>query len=454
MGRVALVLVDPGVVAVGSRGNLSAPSPGLAVLDGDGLLVGNDARRISRLKPRRVHSRFWQLLGTKPLERPFPHHLRTADLAHAHLSEVWSTAGREANEVILVLPGVYSSEQIALLLGVAAAAEIPVRGMVDLAVAAAADRAGRGRCFHLDLHLHRAVLTEIERGPEVIRGRVWQHDGVGLSGLYDLWARTAARLFVRQTRFDPLHLAATEQELYLDLPRQIQALQEHETTRVTIAAGGNEHAIDLEGRDMTEATRSVTEMLSAWVRNSADLEETTLLVSDHLAAVPGLIEHLRETKGAEIVLLHPAAAGSAALGHADRIVTDSDALPFVTRLPGYDARPPGPVTVPVTPPTGTGPSTVIPTHLVVDGVATAITERPINLAIGGPAHPETYGPDGVPQKPIVVRRVGGTVLVEAPPGVPVVVNGSAVESSAAVATGDRLQIGEPPLELLFVTMVP
>jgi hypothetical protein len=438
MGRVALVLVDSGVVAVGSRGNLSAPSPGLAVLDGDGLLVGNVARRISRLKPRRVHSRFWQLLGTQPLERPFPHHLRTADLAHAHLSEIWSTIGRDINEVILVLPGVYSSEQMALLLGVAAAAEIPVRGMVDLAVAAAADRAGRGRCLHLDLHLR----------------RVWQHDGVGLSGLYDLWARTAARLFVQQTRFDPLHLAATEQELYLDLPRQIQALQEHETTRVTIAAGGREHAIDLEGRDMTEATRSVTEMLSAWVRNSANLEETTLLVSDHLAAVPGLIEHLRETEGAQIVLLHPAAAGSAALGHADRIVTDSDAPPFVTRLPGYDARPPGPVTVPVTPPTGTGPATAIPTHLVVDGVAQAITERPINLAIGGPAHPETDGPDGVPQKPIVVRRVGGTVVVEAPPGVPVVVNGSAVESSTAVATGDRLQIGEPPLELLFVTMVP
>jgi hypothetical protein len=91
---------------------------------------------------------------------------------------------------------------------------------------------------------------------------------------------------------------------------------------------------------------------------------------------------------------------------------------------------------------------------VVDGVAQAITERPINLAIGGPAHPETYGPDGIPQRPIVIRRVGGTVLVEAPPGVPVVVNGQQAESSTALAAGDRLQIGEPPLEVLFVTMAP
>ncbi len=442
MERVALVLVDSGIAAVGSRGNLTPPSPGLAVLDGDSLVVGNAARRTARLKPRRVHSRFWQEVDENPLARPFPHHLRSADLVHAHLSEVWSAAGRDAKEVILVLPGVYTSEQIALLLGVAGAAGIPVRGMVDLAVAAAADRAGRRRCFHVDLHLHRAVLTEIENGPEVIRGRVWQHDGVGLSGLYDLWARTAARLFIRQTRFDPLHLAATEQELYLDLPRHMQALQENETTRLTIAAGGREHAIDLEGRDMAEASRDVTEVLSAWLRTNADLEESTLLVSDHLAAVPGLVDHFRECSNSDVVVLHPAAAGSAALGHADRIVTDSEALPFVTRLPGYDARPPGPVTVPVTPPTGTGPAAAIPTHLVVDGVATAITERPFNLTVGG-----------VPQQSVVIRRIGATVIVEAPPGVPVVVNGENTESSTAVAVGDRLHIGEPPREVLFVTTV-
>jgi hypothetical protein len=392
-------------------------------------------------------------LGTQHLERPFSHHLRTADLAHAHLSEVWRTFGRQADEVILVLPGVYTPEQMALLLGVAAAAEIPVRGMVDLAVAAAVDRAGRRHCFHLDLHLHRAVLTEIERGPEVVRGRVRQHDGAGLSGLQDLWARTAARVFVRQTRFDPLHHAATEQQLYLDLPHHIEALRDHEATRITIEAGGRQHAIDLELREMIEATRSVTEMLSLWVKTYADPEESNILVSDHLARVPGLVEHLRETTQSEITVLHPAAAGSAALGHAVRIVTDSEALPFVTRLPGYDARPPGPVTVPVTPPTGTGPETNTPTHLVVDGVAQAITETAIKVAIGGSAHGEEGGTDN-PQHVAVIRRIGATVVVDAPAGMTLVVNGQAVESSTAVATGDRLQIGEPAREVLFVKMAP
>jgi len=323
--------------------------------------------------------------------------------------------------------------------------------MVDLAVAAAAARAGRHRCLHLDIHLHRAVLTEIERGPEVTRGRVWQHDGVGLFGLHDLWARTAARLFVRQTRFDPLHLAATEQDLYLDLPHHIQALQENETTRITIAAGGREHTIDLERREIAGAIRGKTEVLADWIQTAADLEDTTLLASDNLAAMPGLVQHLRETKGTEIFVLHPAAAGSAALGHADRIVADSDALPFVTRLPGYDARPPGPVTVPVTPPAGTGPATTTPTHMVVDGVATAITEAPIDLTIGRLRSQEAEG-NSTPQPPVVIRRIGATVVVEAPPGVTVVVNGQRTESSTTLAAGDRLQIGESPREVLFVAM--
>jgi hypothetical protein len=441
MERVALVLVDSGITAVSSRGRVSVPSPGLALIDLDATLLGTDAQRNARLKPKRVHSRFWQGLDTTPLERPFPHHLRTADLAHAHLSEIRRFAGFEAEEVIFVVPGVYTADQLALLLGIAGAADIPVRGLVDLAVAAAADRALRRRCLHLDLHLHRAVLTEIEHGSELVRGRVWEDEGVGLLGLHDLWARTVARLFIRQTRFDPLHLAASEQSLYLELPRHIFELSERETTRITIASSGRQHTVDLERREVTEATAEVAERLSAWVHEHAGPEATTVLVSHHLASVAGLVDRLRANTDLEVAVLHPAAAGGAALGHAERIVSGGGALLYVTHLPGYDARPPGPVTVAVTPPPGKGPLFVTPTHLVVDGAAQPITETPIVITTGDAGRQAS------------IRRQGARVVVEAPPGVTVVVNGHQVESSAALAAGDRLLLGEPPREILLVTMV-
>jgi len=451
MEHSALVVVDSGLVMVGSRGNVSPSSPGLALIDGDGLKVGIDAQLNARLKPRRIHSRFWQLLGTQPLGPPFPHHLRTADLAHAHLSEVWRATGGDAGEGILVVPGSFASEQLALLLGIAKAAYMPVRGLVDLGVAAAADRATRKRCFHLDLHLHRAFLTEIEHGAEVARGRVWENDGVGLAGLWDIWARTIARLFVRQTRFDPLHLAVSEQLLYVELRRHLEELIEHETTRVSIASGGRIHAIDLIRHEMVNASRDAIDLISGWVEENANLEEATLLVSNHMALVPGLVDRFRETAQREVAILHPAAAGSAALRHAEHIVSRAEALPFVTRLPGYDARPPGPVTVPVTPPVGTKSGVSSPTHLVIDGVAQLISEEPTVIPLG--TTPGSEEADLECEGPVTIRRIGATVVVEAPPGLAVVVNGQKVESSTILSTGDRLHLGKPPREVILVTMV-
>ena len=103
----ALELVDAGLQLVSQRGQLSQPSPGVAIIDGNDLVVGIDAECSARLKPRSLHSRFWQELNTAPLGRPFPSHLRTADLAHAHLQEVWDTADGGAEELMIAVPGVY-----------------------------------------------------------------------------------------------------------------------------------------------------------------------------------------------------------------------------------------------------------------------------------------------------------------------------------------------------------
>lgn len=432
---------------------MSVPSPGLAVIENDALLFGSEAAENARLKPRRVHSRFWQLLDARPLGRPFPQHLRTADLAHAHLSGFWRAVGHEVDEVILVVPGVYTSEQLALLLGITAAAGVPVRGMVDAAVAATADRATRTSCLHLDLHLNRTVLTELQHGPDLLRGRVWENDRVGLLGLTDLWARTVARLFVRETRLDPLRLAVTEQQLYLEIPRHVASLSEREATRVELAFDGRHHAVDLELRDVAEATRGATDVLASWVSEGADPETTTVLISDRLASLPLFVDRLRQMADFEVVTLHPAAACSAALNHAERIVGKGAALPLVTRLPGYRARPPGPVTVAVTPPSGSASDRSPPSHLVVDGVAQPITDEPIVIAPGEGGRWSTVDVDFEVEAQVIVRRIGSEVVVEAPPGLAVTVNGQPVEPTTVLAVGDRLQLGEARREVLLVTMV-
>ena len=445
MDRVALKLVDTGLQFVSARGKLSRPSPGLALINGRELAVGLDAECSARLNPRRLHSRFWQDLGTAPLGRPFPGYLRTADLAHAHLKSVWEADGSNAGEVIAAVPGVYSDDQLALLLGIARELAIPVRGLIDAAVAAAADRELGAHVLHLDVHLHRAVLTELEHGDEIVRKTVRTEGRVGILTLRDIWARVIAQTFVRATRFDPLHVAATEQVLYAQLADHLAVLTEKDSTEVRIASGGRQHTVELDRARIIDAAIATYDALSSLVNDHEHPNDTTLLISHRAAALPGLVDHLEEHTESSVVVLHPAAAASGALAHADRIRSPDPALPFITRLPGLDARPPGPVTIPVTPPRDG--ERHLPTHLVVNGVAHRIESEPLVLGSAGIVE-RTDLDRPYPS----VRWLAGQTVLDVPDGALVIVNDDPIEGRMALAPGDRLRLGEADWEVLVVAM--
>jgi hypothetical protein len=443
--RVSIELVDAGLQIVSSRGQLSQPSPGLAVVDGSELAVGLDAESIARLKPRRLHSRFWQELGTASLGRPFPNFLRTADLAHAHLKSVWEADGGGAEEVFVAVPGIYTDEQLSLFLGIAGELAVPVCGLIDAAVAAISDREVTPHCLHLDLHLHRAVLTVIAGGDEIVRKAVHIEPRVGLLGLRDTWAQLIAQAFVRATRFDPLHLAASEQVLYAQLGGHLEVLAERDSTRIRFASSGRQHVVDLDRSQVVGAAAGSYDTLSSLVQTNVSHDETTLLLSHRVAGLPGLVERLEALPGVALATLHPAAAGSGALAHADCIRSQGPALPFVCSLPGIDARPPGPVTIPMRPPTEA--ANPLPTHLVLNGIAYLISDEPLTL-----------GPTGIEEAAhsdrnlATIRRLAGQAVLEAPAEAGVTVNGKPFEGSAGLAAGDRLGLVDSDLEALAVTM--
>jgi hypothetical protein len=443
--RISIELVDAGLQIVSPRGQLSRPSPGLAVVDGSELVVGRDAESIARLKPRHLHSRFWQELGTSPLGRPFPGFLRTADLAHAHLKSVWDAEGAGVEEVFVAVPSIYTEEQLSLFLGIAGELALPVRGLIDAAVAAISDREVPPRCLHLDLHFHRAVLTVLERGDEIVRAAVHVEPQVGLLGLRDTWAQLIAQTFVRATRFDPLHLAASEQVLYAQLSDYLKVLMEHRSTRVRFASGGRQHVAELERSRIVDAAAASYDTLSSLVEANLGQDETIVFLSHRVADLPGLVEHLEAHLGAAVATLHPAAAGSGALAHADRIRSQGPKMPFVSSLPGIDARPPGPVTIPMRPPTDAEDR--LPTHLVLDGIAHLIGDEPLTLGptgIEGPGHNLRHH--------ATVRRLAGQAVLEAPAEAGMIVNGKPFEGSAGLAAGDRLGLVDTDLEILVVTM--
>ena len=72
MTLAALELNDSGILASSESGALCLPNPGIALIEGSNVVVGRPAADRARIKPRRIHDRFWQQLDTQALRRPFP----------------------------------------------------------------------------------------------------------------------------------------------------------------------------------------------------------------------------------------------------------------------------------------------------------------------------------------------------------------------------------------------
>ena len=56
----------------------------------------------------------------------------------------------------------------------------------------------------------------------------------------DLTVKLIAQVFVRTTRFDPLHRGESEQALYLRLPGWLEELRQRETTTLVMEAGAKD----------------------------------------------------------------------------------------------------------------------------------------------------------------------------------------------------------------------
>jgi hypothetical protein len=328
--RLAIELADAGLIALPEEGEAAAPSPGIAIVDGETIAVGSEAAARARLTPRRLHTRFWQDISTEELGSPFPRQLRSADLAWTHLSEIWRRTGRGVSSVILALSDGRSEDQLGLILGVARSAGLPVDGMVDAAVAASVGRPGDRPFLHLDLELHRAVLTVLEPGPRRLTARI--SNRIGLAALHDTWLRLIAGLFLKHTRFDPFHSAASEQDLFDRLPSILGQLGRRSTTTVTLAADQKTFSIELERDRVGSAAEAHYHALDELVRSALIHEPDRVLLTARAAAMPGLTDRLAALAELDVIELPLAAAAAGAHQCAHLIVARGEALPLVTDL--------------------------------------------------------------------------------------------------------------------------
>jgi hypothetical protein len=457
---LSLDVSDGGLLGLAEDGAVLGPSPGCALVEGDEPLFGEEALRRSRLSPRLVASDFWSRLDAAPLGSPFPDSLSSADLVHGHLESLWRTGRSGTGEVVLAVPGVYDERQLGLLLGIAQALAMPVTGLVDAAVAAASAGFSGERLLHVDVGLRRAVVTEIRQGASLVRERVARLDRWGQDEVHDAEMRGAAAAFVRQSRFDPLHDAPTEQALFDRLPTWLRSLERDDRATLRLPSVAGEAAIEVTRSEAEAWTARFAEELSQQVSVFKRAgEPTTVLVSARAARLPGLAGRLAAVRGLEVVLLPVQAAAAGALRERDAIRSPRGAIRFVTQLP----RPQAPdgtvggaavILPPVAKPLPPGDPGRRPTHVLLGTMARAITEEPLVVGTAPPSPGRALRLEGetagISRAHCRLFESAGAAVVEDLSTWGMYVNGERVSGRVVLAVGDRIRVGSPGLELLLI----
>lgn len=310
-------------------------SPGVAVLNRKDLLLGEAALKQSRLQPIETNTLFWHRLSAEPLalqNRQYRHH---ADLAYSHLLSLHEQIA-DCEEIIFALPGSFTRQQMSLLLGIVGQCPFDAVGLVDSAVAASAGYARTANLLHLDLQLHQCIFTRLQANGELRRQQVEVMPHAGLLTLRDRWAKAVADQFIDQSRFDPLHSAATEQSLYDQLPHWLEEFRKH--GEVFIEVGSK--TIKMVRQQLVDAVEPIYRQLITKAEQLAG-PDTQILIGDRLATLPGLMESLTRNAPQSAQALPATAVMEGIHEHLDVIRRPSSQISFIQALPlRADIQPP------------------------------------------------------------------------------------------------------------------
>lgn len=449
MSLLAAHLNDAGIsVFDGER--ILYRQPGFALLIDNELTTGDAAVANARINPRRIQNAFWSNLQTTPLvDRRFQH-LSSADLASRQLEQIWAAISHRGDRLVVAVPAYMDSNNLALLLGIAAELGIPVIAMVDAAVAATRRQYVDAVPVHIDFSLHSTLLTRISQVGQAQAERSEVVADGGLLALYDAWTRVIANEFVQQSRFDPLHTAETEQVLQDQLATWIASASASNSVTLEISYRGITHTAQIEALSLVAAAAPVYQRVVSNLRALYRADETPAIQLSHRATqIPGLADMLVARVGGEVFNLEPGATARGLIARCREMQQSDSGVSLIRALPWDQAA----VNVAMSRVSGQGGH---PTHVLFNNTAYAINNIPISL--GSQPDDSVRRIDlqdsmpGVSRRHCSLRQENGQCVVRDFSRYGTFLNGHAIDGSAVLQIGDMIRIGTPGFELRLIAM--
>jgi len=361
-------------------------SPGYAIPEKKRLLVGKPASDKAHLFPFQVINKFWDQLNTEPLKQKNRHAQNHAEIAYAHLFHVWEIVKPYGDEMMITVPDYYSKEHLGLILGMAKELSIPVKGFVSLPIAATYQPYPNSMLLHLDIHLHRFEIIHLHQGEYLTAKNSLTFQEISLEQLYRSWVETIAEEFVHATRFDPLHQAATEQELYNRLAAALDIFRNQPSFLFELSHGKDRYRINLFRDVLSQKSEKIYDDICRFIEKMREDPGNNLLtvlqMTHRVACLPGLKDKLLEINNCKIIELEPGAGALGVLKLRNQLVDShfKNGASFFTSRPWQQAE--STISRAISYQT---PDTMRPSHLLYRDVAYPISEKP--LIIGCDPYP-------------------------------------------------------------------
>ena len=423
-----ILAIDDVEITLSRDGETLYGEPGVAYVDQDGAVFGHEALKQSRLHPRQSHNQFWQRLNADPVAPAGPGIANQADLVYLHLAAIRAAAGLGAeNDIVIAAPPTVEAPQLGMLLGIAAEAGFRVVAIVDASVAAASHLADRSAVSLLDVCWQRAFVARLETKPaadgsmQVQRTALDEVPAAGLAGLLEGWVDAVADRFVEDTRFDPLRIAETEQQVFDQVLAGIES--NHAEHAIDVQHEGVSRRVNVGNRAFADKSEQRYRLLA-----NAIGAPTTLALTDRARRLPGLAAFLQETH--QVVPLPGDAATAAIAQHAELMTQQASgsgvnfikALPASAETPAERRRNP-------------------PTHLLCADTA---------IALGHEAHASDHPAYEAAAPTFRLKRNERGVAIAPDEDADVALNGTRIDFEQLVHAGDRVVCGSVEFQLIAV----
>jgi FHA domain-containing protein len=446
---------DDRAFALARAGRVLASSPS-AVFDGSaGTGAGEDAWRALRALPGATSTRHLAsvLREAQPAARALS--LVAAELAR----RLAPHALNDGERIWIAAPALAGPSGLGALLGVARHLALPLDGFVDAALVTAT-ALGSGRpAIVVELGLHHLAATLIEHhGGPAGRSRALLSERSGLLPLAQAWLELINTAMVRQTRFDALRDAASEQQLFDALPELARAALTSGAASAALAPRGERIEVTLSRDQLAQAGEGLWRELTRLLHGLRPAgSELALILPQALAALPGLGAVLAQFAGCEVLTVPEgfAAAATSLLDLPPR--APAEPVRLLRRLPGA-ARELLAQLAPLARRESAGasrPARPVPSHLLYAGRTYLLGAQPLIVGRApGAAHALTLaeGLAGVSRRHCSFVRDGAELLLLDHSRFGTFLNEERVAERARVAAGDEVRVGDPGVRLALIAV--